>query len=248
MRLDKYPMKQNGMYLLKKLDFDDIANMVLTEYMPSVLKYPKATDIEYLAEECLYLDIKHDNITPDGRILGMIAFADTEFNTIGYDNEDRIIKLEEGTMLIDMSLIGEGNRQRRRFTEAHETSHWICHRSFHSPTNRSYDFRMNRSLVACRTENIEQYSRSRYGRNTEEDWEEWQADCLAAALLMPKETFLEACRGAIRSCENTRGYLVSGTDDFTERKVISEVAHIFDVSFRAAKIRMNHFGLLRSRE
>ena len=31
-----YPMKKNGMYLLKKTDFDDIATQVLTEYMPSV--------------------------------------------------------------------------------------------------------------------------------------------------------------------------------------------------------------------
>ena len=35
MRLD-YPMKKNGMYLLKKTDFEDIACQVLTEYMPSV--------------------------------------------------------------------------------------------------------------------------------------------------------------------------------------------------------------------
>lgn len=36
-----YPMKKNGMYLLKKTDFDDIATQVLTEYMPSVFHYPK---------------------------------------------------------------------------------------------------------------------------------------------------------------------------------------------------------------
>ena len=55
MRLD-YPMKKNGMYLLKKTDFEDIACQVLTEYMPSVFNYPRPTDIEYLAQECLYLD------------------------------------------------------------------------------------------------------------------------------------------------------------------------------------------------
>ena len=62
MRLD-YPMKKNGMYLLKKTDFEDIACQVLTEYMPSVFNYPRPTDIEYLAQECLYLDIKHEYIT-----------------------------------------------------------------------------------------------------------------------------------------------------------------------------------------
>ena len=48
MRLD-YPMKQNGMYILKKADFDDIGEMVLSEYMPNVLDYPKSVDIDYLA-------------------------------------------------------------------------------------------------------------------------------------------------------------------------------------------------------
>lgn len=169
-----YPMKKNGMYLLKKTDFDDIATQVLTEYMPFVFNYPMPTDIEYLAQECLYLDIKHENIMPDGRVLGMIAFDDTEFETIGYEAEKRIIELETGTMLIDMSLIGKENHARKRFTEAHEASHWICHRSYHSPTNRQYDFRKNKSLIACRTENIESYRKNnRSGYASDEEWEEW---------------------------------------------------------------------------
>lgn len=244
MRLD-YPMKKNGMYLLKKTDFEDIAEKVLTEYMPSVLYYPRATDIEYLAEECLYLDIKHDNIVPDGKVLGMIAFADTQFNTVGYDNEDRTIDLDEGTMLIDMSLIGSENRARKRFTEAHEASHWICHRSFHSPTNRQYDFRMNNSFVACRTENIEQYKRKEHYKCSDEEWEEWQADSLAAALLMPKSTFIEACILEMSSYGIRRGFLIPGKDVNVAKKVIATVSRIFDVSYRAAQIRMIHLGLIK---
>lgn len=241
-----YPMKKNGMYLLKKTDFDDIATQVLTEYMPFVFNYPMPTDIEYLAQECLYLDIKHENIMPDGRVLGMIAFADTEFDTIGYEAEKKTIELEEGTMLIDMSLIGKENRARKRFTEAHETSHWICHRSFHSPTNRQYDFRMDKSLIACRTENIESYRKNnRSGYASDEEWEEWQADSLAAAMLMPKSTFGESVRQALRSQGNNRGYLIPKQDEKIARRVIAEVANVFDVSFRATQIRMIHLGFIK---
>ena len=241
-----YPMKKNGMYLLKKTDFDDIATQVLTEYMPSVFHYPKPTDIDYLAQECLYLDIKHENIMPDGRVLGMIAFADTAFDTIGYEDEKKTIELEEGTMLIDMSLIGTENRARKRFTEAHETSHWICHRSYHSPTNRLYDFRMNKSLIACRTENIESYRKnSRSGYTSDEQWEEWQADSLAAAMLMPKSTFSEAVRYALCSQGNNIGYLIPKQDENIAKRVIVEVANVFDVSFRAAQIRMIHLGFIK---
>lgn len=246
MRLDNYTMKHNGMYILKKTDFDEIADMVLKEYMPNVLQYPKQTDVEYLAEECFYLEIKHDNITPNGAVLGMIAFADTEFNTVGMDYEERTIKLEEGTMLIDMSLIGRENLARKRFTEAHEISHWVCHRSYHSPTHGQYEFRRNTSsYVACRTENIEQYKKRVQSEKTEEDWEEWQADSLAAALLMPKDTFQIAFSEAMRNNGIWRGYLIAGVDNDKARKVIEELMHVFGVSFRAAQIRMMHLGMIR---
>lgn len=244
MRLD-YPQKNNGMFILKKTDFDVIAQNVLSEYMPNVLTYPKPTNIEYLAQECFYLEIKHETIVPGGGVLGMIAFEDTEFHTINSYNEPKTIELDEATMLVDMSLIGSENRARKRFTEAHETSHWICHRSYHSPTNQQYDFRVNRSLIACRADSIEQYKKKRQFYS-DEYWEEWQADSLAAALLMPKNTFLEACRSELWSNGVTKGYLTSGADKYIAGRVISEVAHVFDVSFRAAQIRMINLGLIKN--
>ena len=247
MRLDKYPMKQNGMYILKKSDFDDIADMVLEEYMPSVLTYPKTVDIEYLAEECFYLDIKHDTIMPEGKVLGMIAFADTKFDTIDCECIPRQIELEEGTMLIDLSLIGRENRARKRFTEAHETSHWICHRSYHSPTNQSYDFRMNKSLIACRTENIEQYKKAIKNKVLSDSyWEEWQADKLAASILMPKRTFVIACSELLRTYQIRRGYLIPGMDTSYAKRIIAELAHMYDVSFKAAQIRMIDLGFIKA--
>lgn len=239
-----YPAKHNGMYIMKRSDFDDIAKNIFYEYMPEVLAYPKPTDIEYLAQECFYLEIKHETIVPGGKILGMIAFEDTEFHTIDEYNEPKTIELEEATMLIDMSLIGAENRTRKRFTEAHETSHWICHRSYHSPQNQQYDFRVNRSLIACRGDSIEQYEKKQQF-HSDDYWEEWQADSLAAALLMPKRTFLEACRSEIRSNSVKKGYLTFDTDKYIIGRVISEVAQVFDVSFRAAQIRMINLGLIR---
>ncbi len=242
MRLE-YPMKENGMYILSKKNFDEIATNVLLEYMPDTLNYPKATDIEYLAEECLYLDIKHDYIVPNGKVLGMIAFSDTQFKTYDFEAEEKVIEMQEGTMLIDMSLIGTENRARKRFTEAHEASHWICHRSYHSPSNRQYDFRIN-NYVACRTENIEAYGVKNKIVKSDNDWEEWQADSLAAALLMPKDTFILAAKEAMNERGIWRGYLSMQYDVQIINKVISELAHVFDVSFKAAKIRMLHLGLI----
>lgn len=238
----EYPMKRNGMYLLKKKDFDDIAALVLSNYMPRVLEYPKPLDIESLAQDQFYLDIRYDNIEPDGKILGMMAFADTEYYSRGYSAERGAIELEEGTMLIDYSLCGNDNRARRRYTQAHELSHWICHRGYHSPTNQQYEFRRNR-YVACRTENIESYRRNDFSERTENDWEEWQADSLAAALLMPKKTFVEAVETLFREY-GVRRCLLPGRDNKIARDIISEVASTFDTSYRATQIRMIHLGFI----
>ena len=50
-----YTMKSNGMYILSERDFDDIATLVLTEYMPNVLERPQPVDIDRLATEHLFL-------------------------------------------------------------------------------------------------------------------------------------------------------------------------------------------------
>ena len=247
MHLD-YPMKKNGMYIIKKREFDDIGEEILSEYMPDVLEYPKAVDIMNLATECLYLDVKDMYITQDGSILGMIAFDDIEFTgyDIGFDEET--VKLSAGTVLIDYSLWGNSNIGRRRYTLAHECSHWICHRPYHSPDKRTFEFRKNeaRSLIACRSENIEGVrSASAYSNYDDSDWEEWQADSLAAAILMPRKTFARAFSYAMYEEGVRLRYLIKGDDIKTERRVIHRLTEIFEVSHKAAEIRLRTLGLLR---
>ena len=241
-----YPMKRNGMYIMKKKDFDVLGEEVLREYMPDVLKYPRPIDVKYLATECLYLDVKEKYIAKDGSILGMIAFGDTEIN--GYDsslNEERI-DLPEGTIVIDYSLWE--NLGRKRYTLAHECSHWICHRTYHSPSNRTYEFRRNNSgsLVACRSENIEGIrTTGSYRDYTENDWEEWQADSLAAAILMPRKTFSEGFREAMKTEDVRQYYLIQGENRRVEMNVIHNLMEVFNVSYTAAEIRLKTLGLMR---
>lgn len=239
-----YTMKSNGMYILSARDFDDIATLTLTEYMPNVLEWPQPVNIDYLATECLYLDIKHEHITINGSILGMIAFSNTEITGLDMMYKPTKFQLPEGTMLIDSTLSGFGNRPRERFTKAHETGHWICHRSYHSPDNRPYEFRKagKNALVACRTDNIERY---RYkDRKTDDDWEEWQADHFAAAVLMPVQTFVPYARQAIRHAGISNSRLVAGRNKARAYEAIEEIAERFDVSKRATQIRMKQLGLI----
>ena len=239
-----YPMKSNGMYILSERDFDDIATTVLTEYMPNVLEWPQPVNIDHLATECLPLDIRHEHISINGSILGMIAFSKMEIPGLDILYRPTTFQLEEGTVLIDSSLSGRESRPRERFTKAHETGHWICHRSYHSADNRQYEFRKTGSnrFVACRTDNIERYKYKR--QKTDGDWEEWQADHFAAAILMPVQTFVPYAKQAIRSAGISRGYLVSGQNRWQANEAIEEVAERFIVSKRATQIRMQQLGLI----
>ena len=245
-----YPMKSNGMYILKSGDFDDIAKAVLTEYMPSVLEWPQPVNIDYLATECLYLDIEHAHLTTNGSILGLIVFEDTEDLTI-LDMMYRPCKpkLPAGRVLIDYSLSGNENRPRARFTKAHESGHWVLHRTYHSPDKQQFEFRRagENRFIACRTDNIERYKFKT--EKTDSDWEEWQADRFAASILMPKETFTQYSRDAIRNAGVRRGFLVQGEDNKHKAyEAIETVAEKFCVSKRATQIRMVQLGLIVERD
>ncbi|MBQ9120896.1 MAG: ImmA/IrrE family metallo-endopeptidase [Clostridia bacterium] len=242
MRLE-YPMYPNGMYCLGNDDFDTIASMVLGEYLPEALKKPQPVDIDYLIEECFYLEVKKAHITLDGHILGMMVFEDTKWEY--YDRLYRPVveELKESTMMIDLSLSGDKNLPRERFTKAHEMSHWICHRSLHSYDKLPYEFRRS-PAIACRGTNIERYRYGEEFQRSESDWEEWQADRLAAALLMPKEPFIYISRAVIDNCGIGNSVLVKGYYTEASKRVISIISKFFMVSRKAAQIRMSQLGLL----
>ena len=118
MHLD-YPMTKSGLFILKKEDFDDISKKILTEYEPNVLKSPQPLDVEHLIEECLFLDMKSERLSDDGKVLGLIAFADTVYTSIGSNDELFSIEVQEGTVLLDKSLDDLKHPGRKRFTQAH---------------------------------------------------------------------------------------------------------------------------------
>jgi len=241
----EYEMKKNGMYILRQSDFEDIATMVLKEYMPNVLRAQQPLDVEELAKECFYLDVAYAKLSPAGEVLGLIAFDETEFRPYGAAANEKMF-LQPGQVLLDGSLVDGKLSARRRFTLAHEVSHWICHRAYHSEDKRGYELRTNRSVIACRSENIEQ-NRRRQQRYTDSYWEEWQADHLAAAMLMPKAIFVEVCREVFRENGILKGYLAVGVDDYVAHRIIRAVAKKFAVSFRAAQIRMLRLGYINEK-
>ena len=233
----KFPFKSSGLPIIGKHEFDDLATQILKEYMPDVLEEPQALDIKYLVEECIVLNIREEKLYFEN-LLGFIAFADTVVPI----SEHEVIEVLEGTIMLNVRLRQKITRW--RFTVAHELAHWILHRAYHCGDNREYNFRqIGYSYIACRTDRTELGKKNPRVAKTDDEWAEWQADNLAAALLMPRDTFVSAAKNALVNHGFSELYLVSGEEINRGMAVIKELADLFEVSMRAVRIRMRYFDM-----
>lgn len=192
-------------------------------------------NIDQIVEDALYITVEDINITSTGSVLGMMIFAPSEINALDTLFRPSKMQLDEGTMLLDRSLLARNMVTRRRFTKAHEASHWILHRTYHSPDNHTYYLRRAAPHIACRSSSMERYSYSDSRNWSGLDWEEWQADRMAASLLMPKEPFQEAAKYFLRHSGISRAHLVKGRDVAASREAIENIASLFQVSKKPCK-------------
>ena len=230
-----YPQEPNGRYILRKADIEEIADNALQAYFPDNLIHTKPLDTAALFEE-LGLLVKHAYIgVPGHEILG-VTVMDDRVEIPGCDTLFRPVVFKEdfGNVLISTTLCDRSHAPRRRYTEAHEISHWLLHRPY---------FEKKPGHAACRK--VEMY---RPERRTELDWVEWQADTLAASLLMPRDTFYSFTKAVIKNAGIRKGYLTEG--DRADKTAFHEeiapvICQYYFVSKRAAQIRMLDLGLIK---
>ncbi|MCI8319382.1 MAG: ImmA/IrrE family metallo-endopeptidase [Lachnospiraceae bacterium] len=245
MHLD-YPMTKNGLFILETADYEDIAQWVLSEYQPQVLRKPQPLNVEHLMKECLYLDLKSERLSEDGEIWGLIVFSDIVYTGIGKNDEPYQIEVPEGTVLLEQSLDKPENTGIKRFTQAHEASHWICHRTYHAWDHRPYEFcrQIKCPVIACRAARAELAGEKDRHKWTDEVWKEWQANNLAAALLMPKDTFLLAFYDVMRRQSIYGDILLRKHGRARVTAVVDEMKQIFQVPGKAVELRLVRFNLL----
>lgn len=241
-----YVQKNNGMYVLSRQDIDKIATKTLKDYSPSNLELPVPLQTTDFLENFLGLIVKNRYICDfESGILGLTVMGDM-VPIPSYDEMFRPTVLEEtfGTVLITPRLLGQENIGRRRYTEMHEASHFILHRPYFEKCERKTAARNAdpHMYVICRK--VETYKQS---PKTDTDWLEYQADALAAALLMPRDVFCSYARDIMRKHGIYDRCIAVGPCVNKSRisTIISEVADMFRVSYRAAQIRMIHLGLIR---
>lgn len=232
-----YRQHSNGMYILGKNDIETIATNVLKELSPANLEKPIPLNIENLFD-ALGLIVKYAYLgIPGHEILGATIMDDfAEILICNIKMEPMVVEETFGTVLISSTLCSTKNIPRKRFTEAHEVSHWILHRPYFDHLTQDNNPRM----IACRAVGC-----NNTARKNNSNWLEWQADTLAAALLMPQNVFLATVRQAVRDAGLLRSYIIEERDHDVFYRIIQPISKQFAVSQSAAEIRMRQLGLIQ---
>ena len=214
-----------------KADLEVLAASIIADYRGSVLTPFSPIDIDRLASEYLGLDVSYMDFSQEPGILGVTAYSKCHLHLAHQD-----VELDSNTILLARALkpgARGANEGRRRFTLAHECAHQILYR---------YESVLSQEEIcrpyACRR------AFSLRELKTHEDWNEWQADALGAALLMPEELVRRVV------------YLFAPEDKLTrygdwfppeEYRRLDNMSRFLGVSHSALLIRLQQFDCLECR-
>ena len=161
---------------LSRADLSRIAGKYIDQYYTrfGISKdAPEPIDPERLASAVLGLNVKMLPLCSDGSVLGLTVFQRCGFTVTLGDGTKLVEIFMPKDVVIDSALAADGCTGCRNFTIAHEAAHQILADLFPNDYGKAVKCRGH---IAYRE------------RNGQPSWEEWQANTLAAELLMP--TFL----------------------------------------------------------
>lgn len=185
-------------------------------------------DPEILACELCGLHISYFHLSKDGLTLGMTAFREIEVEVYDDSGQPCFCCLDGRTLLVEKDLKDNiALYGRYHFTVAHETAHQVL--SNLQSTSKSVQHRVI-------------HYRGYSPQHLIQDWDEWQADNLASALLLPTEIVLKAlCRFELKEGIGILNKIYRPT----EYGRFCEMAEFLGVSKQTMAIRLKQLGLLK---
>lgn len=192
------------------------------------------TYIDILAEEYFALNVRYEKLSPDGSLCGITAYENCEYTVPGCGK----IKMRQNDVVLDISFLTPPYVHRlcgkRRFTLAHEFAHQFLHQISCDDEERM-SFRKKHSGYI-------EYSSTRL--RSAEDWSEWQANVLAAAILMPRDDIEKAMwmfspRATVTCFDGSRFPVAE------DGQAVDNMARQFCVSKSAMILRLNGLGYLK---
>lgn len=211
--------------VLSKEDLEEKASEIICDYYPEVLK-GEVLNAEVFAER-LGLKVEKRKLSLNQSIFGKIFFAPTITFVYTENGEKKEERVKEGTILIDPETCHKLNSGRQGFTIVHECVHWILHKKavmFHQ-------------LYASEIKSIECHTDGEIimGKDTTQKWMEWQANALAACLLVPSGLLIAETEKEL-ACDSYDCLNRSRVDDL--KIIIENLSCMFSVSKEIIKIRL----------
>ena len=230
--------RDDNVPVLSGIEIDKLGELIVEDFCEGTSQIPQDIDIERFIEFYLEATLDYQYLSHNGCYLGMAVFNDTDCLPIFNPEENRaeLISVSANTIIIDTLLVEERQKNRLRFTFAHEASHLLLHKPYYCKKHKKVNI-SNGPWILCRKDLGNKGLVCNSGL-TGEDWMERQANSLAAAILMPKSAVINLTEMIKKSVayqiyDNEKRYAC----------LIREVAKIFDVSTSAAMARLNHLGL-----
>lgn len=198
------------------------------------LDTPCAIPIDQFAHDYLGLDVDYYPLSKDGHLCGLTAYADTEI-LLEINGQIQKIPLKQNQVILDSGFLEDGHVKascgKRRFTLAHECAHQILYQLDHDSVNED-----SSQMYSCRTIYTPRELKTR------EDWNEWQANALGSAILMPYEDLVAALE-KYRLRYPLKAY--AGHFPYLDRMALDTLCRLFGTSRTAMAIRLEHLGLLK---
>ena len=215
-------------YLSRK-ELEDIADKVTRKYfhlLHATTGSLPPIDPILLAEEIVHLKVRFLPLCSDGSILGLTAFDSIDLNFNMSDGSTFTEHISNGDVVIDSTLQESGVLGRCNFTIAHETGHQILYNLF--PADYG---------AVCNRKSHIMYRREKESHN----WVEWQADSLAAFIMMPRILISESM---YRFDLGDKVEMLNRVFRPAEYQRFCDMATYLGVSKQALSIRLKQLGYL----
>jgi len=215
------------MLRLSRNEIEDIAVSVLHDYaiQTAVTERHLPVDIEDFAQKYLGMRVQYRRLSDDGSLLGLTTRKDVQVK-LTYTDRDVIISVSEDSILIDDTLY---RKRRGRFTVAHECAHQVLTHVEERHTGTSF----RKAFKPGKLYSVHEL-------NLVNEWREWQANTLGAALLMPRMEIHRRLRGF----RPVRFTAYGSRFNPMEYRRIKDLADNFDVSMSAMTLRLKELGFI----
>lgn len=216
---------------LSRTDIEQMAKPIIEEYKRIyVPEYHLCYHVDLMQlASILGFQVEYKYLSQDGSILGETASVAMWTTVIDPVAGDTYYFLDGKTILIEKRLQNNSRLVgRKNFTIAHELAHQIINRNYPGMYDTQY-------RTFC------DYRRTADHKKRVSNWYEWQADVLAAALLLPQDALDEAM---FMFGLGTKMKVLSRKYSQYKYESFCHMAEFFQVSKTALAYRMEHLGLL----